>query len=76
MSVANISGYQVIEKLYESHNSLVYRARRIADSRSVILKTLKRAYPTPEKIAWFKREYTITKNLQLFQELDTLALEF
>jgi len=63
--MATISGYQVIEKLYESTNSLVYRGQRRGDGRSVILKTLKQAYPSPEKIAWFKREYTITKNLQV-----------
>ncbi len=60
-----ISGYQAIEKLYESTNSLVYRGQRLEDGRSVILKTLKQAYPSPKQIAWFKREYTITKNLEI-----------
>ena len=73
--MATISGYQIIEKLYESTNSLVYRGHRIGDSQTVILKTLKQAYPPPEKIAWFKREYTITKNLQLRGVVNAYNLE-
>ena len=63
--MTTISGYQAIKKIYESTNSLVYRGQRVGDGRSVILKTLKQAYPSPKQIAWFKREYTITKNLQV-----------
>ncbi len=63
--MATISGYQAIEKIYESTNSLVYRGQRLEDGRAVILKTLKQAYPSPKQIAWFKREYTITKNLEV-----------
>ncbi|NES82156.1 MAG: serine/threonine-protein kinase PknK, partial [Moorea sp. SIO2B7] len=73
--MATISGYQVIEKLYESNNSLVYRGHRIVDSQPVILKILKQPYPPPEKIAWFKREYTITKNLQLGGVVNVYNLE-
>ena len=55
--------YQLIEKLYESSNSQVYRARRQADGQPVILKLLKERYPAPERIAWFKREYQLTQTL-------------
>jgi len=54
-----ISGYQINEELYESANSLVYRGRREGDNHPAILKVLKQSYPPPEKIAWFKREYTL-----------------
>ena len=73
--MATIAGYQVVEKLYESVNSLVYRAHRIADRQPVVLKTLKQAYPPPEKIAWFKREYAITKNLSFDGVIDVYNLE-
>ncbi len=73
--MSTISGYEVLEKLYESTNSLVYRGRRIVDSQPVILKMLKQAYPPPEKIAWFKREYEITKNLQLTGVPNAYSLE-
>jgi predicted ATPase/signal transduction histidine kinase/tRNA A-37 threonylcarbamoyl transferase component Bud32 len=56
----NLSGYQVREKLYESSKSLVYRAYQLTNQRSVILKILKQAYPSPEEIARFRREYEMT----------------
>lgn len=59
------SGYQIIEQLYESANSLVYRARRTKDDTPVILKTLKEEYPSPSRIAWFQREYEVTKSLDI-----------
>ena len=57
--------YQTIEKLYEGSNALVYRGRRLIDDRPVILKVLKGTYPTPEKVTQFKREYEVTRNLNL-----------
>jgi predicted ATPase/class 3 adenylate cyclase/tRNA A-37 threonylcarbamoyl transferase component Bud32 len=59
-----IPGYQMTEKLYESSNSLIYRGHRIEDDRPVILKVLKEAYPSPELIAWFTREYEVMRSLQ------------
>ncbi len=58
-----ISGYQITEQLHESANSYIYRARRLSDHQAVVLKILKQDYPPPEKIAWFKREYETTHNL-------------
>ena len=58
-----IADFIIAEALYESVNSLIYRARRKGDEESVILKMLKEPYPSPEKIAWFRREYKTTKNL-------------
>ncbi|MEG4352602.1 AAA family ATPase [Microcoleus sp. LAD1_D3] len=60
-----MQNYQITEKLHESSNSLVYRGYRQADNLPVILKMLKEFYPSPEKIAWFKREYEITQNINL-----------
>ncbi len=60
-----IRGYQITEALYESDNSVVYRAKRLADKQPVILKMLREAYPSPERIAWFKREYEVTRKLNI-----------
>lgn len=57
------SGYQISNTLYEGTDSLVYRGRRVIDGQPVVLKVLKDTYPTPERIAWFKREYEVTRNL-------------
>jgi histidine kinase len=61
--MANISGYQLLDMLHESSNSRVYRARGEQDGRSVVLKLLGPAYPSPERIAWFRREYETTRGL-------------
>ena len=45
-----LSGYRVLTQLYESANSLVYRALREQDNQSVILKVLKQDYPTPGEL--------------------------
>ncbi|MGB0385857.1 MAG: AAA family ATPase [Ardenticatenaceae bacterium] len=63
--IVTISGYDINELLYESSNSLVYRAQRQSDKQAVIVKMLSEAYPSPEKIAWFKREYEVTRDFNL-----------
>ncbi|MEM8719587.1 MAG: AAA family ATPase [Cyanobacteria bacterium P01_G01_bin.39] len=70
-----IFGYQTGKKIYESSNSLVYRAYRTTNRQAVILKILRDPYPSPEKVAWYKREYEITKNLQLNGVIDVYSLE-
>jgi len=58
-------GYEILAQIYESANSLVYRASRKEDNRAVILKILKEDYPSPSKITDYKQEYEITRNLNL-----------
>ncbi len=60
-----LTNYQVIAKLHESSNSQVFRARRMQDDLPVVLKLLREAYPPPERIAWFRREYEITRSVEL-----------
>ena len=67
--------YQITEELYKSSNSLVYRGRRQADKQPVILKILKDTYPPPKKIAWFKREYEVTRSLNQVGVVDVYSLE-
>ena len=75
MQAMDILGYQARELLYESDNSLVYRAQRRTDHQPVILKMLQQAYPPPKRIAEFQREYEITKNLRLTGVVGTYSLE-
>ena len=56
---------QIIRKIYESDNTLVYRARRNQDNIPVILKILKEDYPTPEEIVRYRHEYEATCSLNL-----------
>jgi predicted ATPase/signal transduction histidine kinase len=66
--VMSMPGYRVTEQLHEGQGSNVYRGVRDSDGLAVVLKELKPAYPPPEKIAWFKREY------ELLRALDTTAV--
>ena len=60
-----IAGCQIIAKLYESSNSLVYRAIRSQNDQPVILKILKEDYPIPSELIRYKQEFEITSSLNL-----------
>jgi len=69
-----IPGYQIRTQIYEGVNSVIYRGCREQDGRPVVLKILKEDYPSPETIAWFKREYEVTRNLNLPGTIEVYAL--
>jgi PAS domain S-box-containing protein len=60
-----VPGVEVKTCIYESANSLVYRAIRHSDNKPIILKILKENYPTPQELARYRTEYQITKSLYL-----------
>ncbi|MEG4349427.1 AAA family ATPase [Microcoleus sp. LAD1_D3] len=65
MNMLTLPGVEVTELIYESANSLVYRAFRQPDSLPVLLKILKENYPTPQELARYRTEYKITQSLNL-----------
>ncbi|MCW6050862.1 AAA family ATPase [Lyngbya sp. CCAP 1446/10] len=60
----SIPGVAAQTLLYESANSLVYRAIREADNQPIILKLLKESYPTPQELVRYRTEYRITQELK------------
>ena len=60
----SIPGVTAQTLLYESANSLVYRAIREADNQPIILKLLKESYPTPQELVRYRTEYRITQELK------------
>ncbi|MEA5536950.1 AAA family ATPase [Crocosphaera sp. XPORK-15E] len=52
--------YQIIGKLYESANSLVYRGFLQENQQPIILKILKENYPTPSELTRYQQEYQNT----------------
>jgi predicted ATPase len=60
-----VPGYQTLELLYESMQSLILRAIRDRDQQAVIIKVLNDVHPPPERIARFKREYQLVQALEL-----------
>ena len=63
--MSTIADYQIITRIYESANSLVYRAQFNTNDRPVILKVLKQDYPTPSELTRYKQEYEITRSLDI-----------
>src|SRR4028118_2200574 len=64
INMLSIAGVAAVTLLYESANSLVYRAIREADNQPIILKLLKESYPTPEELVRYRTEYRITQELK------------
>jgi predicted ATPase/GAF domain-containing protein/tRNA A-37 threonylcarbamoyl transferase component Bud32 len=60
-----IANYKILSKIYESSNSLIYRAIDASDQRSVVLKVLKKDYPIPAELTRYKQEYEITHSLKV-----------
>lgn len=58
-----LKGFTILEKIYASDNSEIYRAQRKHDSQLVILKLLKEEYPSLEKLSRFLHEHEILKLL-------------
>lgn len=58
-----MKNYQILDKIYESHNSLVYQGLLKPDNQPIILKILKENYPDPSELTRYQQEYEITCSL-------------
>ncbi|MEO1210206.1 MAG: AAA family ATPase [Cyanobacteria bacterium J06638_20] len=70
-----VDGYQVLEILHDGFNSQVYRAYRQTDEQQVVLKLLRKQYPSPEEILRFRLEYDLTQHLQIPEVIQVYGLE-
>ncbi|MCP4112041.1 MAG: AAA family ATPase [Desulfobacteraceae bacterium] len=70
-----IQNYQILEKIYESADSLVYQAIQKQDRMPVVFKILKEDYPTPNELTRYRQEYEITGTLDLEGVIKTYGLE-
>jgi predicted ATPase/signal transduction histidine kinase len=60
-----LPGYKIRQKIYESNNSMVFRATKENTDKDVVIKILKEEYPDPERIMRFKKEYENLKEINL-----------
>ncbi|MBD2164734.1 AAA family ATPase [Calothrix membranacea FACHB-236] len=60
-----LPGYRITEQIYSGSKTLVYRAIREQDKKTVIIKLMRNELPTFQEIAQFRNQYTITKNLKI-----------
>jgi predicted ATPase/signal transduction histidine kinase len=60
-----ISGYTIVEQLYLGTRTAVYRAVQKPTQRPVVIKVLRREYPSFSELVQFRNQYTIVKNLPI-----------
>ncbi len=71
----SISGYHIVEKIYNGSRTVVYRGYRETDALGVVIKLLKNPYPTFNELVQFRNQYTIAKNLDSPLIIQTYNLE-
>ncbi|MBI4784345.1 MAG: AAA family ATPase [Oscillatoriophycideae cyanobacterium NC_groundwater_1537_Pr4_S-0.65um_50_18] len=70
-----ISGYTIVEQLYLGSRTAVYRAMQIATQCPVVIKVLRRDYPSFGELVQFRNQYAIAKNLPIPGIVRPLSLE-
>ena len=70
-----LPGYKIIEKIYSSDRSEVYRAIQESNSTSVILKSMTTEYPSFSELVKFRHQYSLTKNLDMAGIVRPLGLK-
>ncbi|MEH2176683.1 trifunctional serine/threonine-protein kinase/ATP-binding protein/sensor histidine kinase [Nostoc sp.] len=68
-------GYQIHELIYSGSKTLVHRGIRESDRKPVVIKLLRREYPTFYELVRFRNQYTIAKNLDIDGIIKTYSLE-
>lgn len=58
-----LAGYKTETQLHEGDTTLIYRAIRESDSKSVIFKVVRDTTPTPELTAEYRKEFEIIQSL-------------
>ncbi|MBD2776772.1 AAA family ATPase [Iningainema sp. BLCCT55] len=70
-----LTGYQIKEQIYNGTRTQVYRGVRELDQKPVVIKLLRREYPTFNELVQFRNQYTIAKNLDIDGIIKTYNLE-
>jgi len=70
-----ISGYSIIEQIYLSSQTIVYRGVRRKDQTPVIIKVMGIEHPTSQQIIQFRHQYFITQNLDVPGIIKSYSLE-
>ncbi|MGB6295293.1 MAG: AAA family ATPase, partial [Rivularia sp. (in: cyanobacteria)] len=74
-NLITISGYRIIEQIHQSNQTLVYRAVREQDRKPVVIKLMRKEYPTSQEIAQFRNQYLLSNNLNTPSIVKSYSLE-
>ncbi|MFN6472292.1 MAG: AAA family ATPase [Nostoc sp. SerVER01] len=75
VETVKIASYEIVEQLYSGSRTQVYRAVRECDRQPVVIKLLKREYPTLGELLQFRNQYAIAKNLDISGIIKPYSLE-
>ncbi|HEY9628605.1 MAG TPA: AAA family ATPase [Coleofasciculaceae cyanobacterium] len=70
-----IAGYTLTEPLYIGSRTVVYRAVQANSQHPVVIKVLRRDYPSFSELVQFRNQFTIAKSLNLSGVVQPLSLE-
>ena len=73
--LSNLSGYTLGEILHQGTRTVVCRAVHVTSQRPVVIKALRRDYPSLIELAQFRNQYVIAKNLAIPGIVRPLSLE-
>jgi len=59
----NIPGYLIKDEIYKSQRTIIYKAIKENNKKKVMIKLLRKEYPSPDEIDKFKYEYDIVNKL-------------
>lgn len=65
MQESLLPGFTIIEEIYRTSQSVLFRALRERDTSQVVLKTVPTRLASQESTAHLRREYTVAKDLQV-----------
>lgn len=71
----SFAGYEILEEIHESNQTIVCRGRKEGQIQTEILKFLKTEYPSPTEIAKFRHQYEVVKSLDIQGIVKPLRLE-
>lgn len=70
-----IAGYEILEQVYSSEKTLIYRAKRLSDNINVILKLPQQEYSSFKELVKFRHQYLIQKRFNSSYVIKSYSLE-
>ena len=70
-----LPGYSITSEIHASDRTLIYRGMRDRDRDPVIIKVLRKPFPSYYELMQFRHQYDVGKDLDLPYIVKTLALE-
>ncbi|MBD2664478.1 serine/threonine kinase with two-component sensor domain [Richelia sinica FACHB-800] len=70
-----LAQYRITETIHVGTRTLVYRGIRMTDNFPVVLKLMRKEFPTFNELVQFRNQYTISKNINIPGVVQSLGLE-